>query len=105
MTSRVSWSSAPTAYGSAEADTLVLGGEVAQRVCDVAGVKSAGRDLVQQRLEGVVRVPIDEGHPEPFLGQLVGRCYAGEAGAQYHHMRHLGHGNIQAGAPFTVKGR
>ena len=60
-------------FGSPEADTLVLRGEVAQRVRDVAGVEAARRDLVQQRLEGVVRVAVDQGHPEPFLGQLVGR--------------------------------
>ena len=49
---------------------VVAGREVAQRVGHVAGVQAAGRHLVEQRLERVVRVPVDQRHPEPLLGQL-----------------------------------
>ena len=77
--------------GPAEVDPAVPGGVVAQRVGDVAGVQAAGRHLVEQRLERVVRVPVDQGDPEPLLGQLAGRRDPGEAPAHHHDMRHLAH--------------
>ena len=45
----------------------MLGREVAQRVRDVPGVEAAGRHLIEQRLEGVVRELVEQGNPEPSL--------------------------------------
>jgi hypothetical protein len=75
---------------------LMPGAEEAQRVGDVAGVQTTGGDLIEQRLEGVVRMAVEEGDPEPLLGQLGGRRESGEACANHDDMRHLSHGDIQA---------
>ena len=80
--------------GAPEAYAVVLGREVAQRVGDVTGVQAAGGDLIEQGLEGVVRVPVDKGHPEPFLGELGRRRHTSEATPDDNHMRHLSHGHI-----------
>jgi hypothetical protein len=77
--------------GTAEPDTFVTRGEEAQGVRDVAGVETASRHLVEQRLKRVVREPVDQCNPEPLLGQLICRRYSSEAGADNHHMRHLSH--------------
>ena len=77
--------------GTAEPNPLVPCGKEAKCVCDIPGVESAGRHLIEERLKSVVREPVDERNPEPFLGQLVGRCNAPEASANHHNMRHLGH--------------
>ncbi len=77
--------------GAAEPDSLMPRGEEAKRVRDVAGIEAAGRHLIEQRLKSVVGEPVDQRNPEPFLGQLVCRRYASEAGANHHHMRHLSH--------------
>jgi len=76
---------------SSEADTLMSGCKEAKCVRNVARVQASGRHLIEQWLKSVVREPVDQRNPEPFLGQLVGRCNASETSADYHDMRHLGH--------------
>ena len=41
-------------------DVLLVVEQVAQRVPDRGRLEQAGRDLVEERLEGVVVVPVDE---------------------------------------------
>ena len=79
---------------SSEADTLMSGCKEAKCVRNVAGIEPPSRHLIEQRLECVVREPVEQRNPEPFLGQLVGRCNASETSADYHDMRHLGHALI-----------
>ena len=43
-----------------EADVALLGADRAEEPGDVAGVEAGGRDLVEQRVEGVVVVPVDQ---------------------------------------------
>ena len=76
---------------SSEADTLMSRREEAKRVRDIAGIEPAGRHLIEQRLERVVREPVEQRNPEPFLGQLVRRRNAPETRADHHYMRHLSH--------------
>ena len=65
--------------------------EVAQRIRDVAGVQPTGGHLVEQGLEGVVRVPVDEGDPETLLRQLGRRGQPSETRSDDNDMRHLSH--------------
>ena len=53
---------------AAEPHVVVLGREVAQRVRHVPGVEAAGRHLIEQRLEGVVRELIEQGNPKALFG-------------------------------------
>jgi hypothetical protein len=76
---------------SSEAYTFMSRCKEAQRVRDIAGIEPPGRHLIQQRLECVVREPVEQRNPEPFLGQLVRRRYAPETCADHNHMRHLSH--------------
>ena len=78
-------------FATAESDALVPRREKAKRVRDIAGVEASSRHLVEQRLECVVREPVEQRNPEPFLGQLVCRGYAPETRADNDHMRHLSH--------------
>ena len=57
-------------------DALVPSGEEAKSVRDITGVEAAGRHLIEQRLKRVVREPVEQRNPEPFLGQLVGCRYS-----------------------------
>ena len=75
-----------------EPDAVVLAREVAQRVGHVAGVQPAGGHLVEQRLERVVRVPVDQGDPESLLGQLAWSPRFRRTCTDDDHMRHLSHG-------------
>jgi hypothetical protein len=62
----------PNDLGATEPDALVSGGEIAERVRDVARVEAAGRNLIEQRLKGVVGKPVEQRNSEPFFGQLLG---------------------------------
>ena len=53
---------------AAEPHAVVPGREVAQRVRHVAGVEAAGRHLIEQRLEGVVRELVEQGNPKALFG-------------------------------------
>ena len=77
--------------GAAEPNPFVPCGKEAKRVGDISGIEASGGNLIEQRLKSVVREPVDHRNPEPFLGQLVGRCNASEASADHHYMRHLSH--------------
>ena len=46
------------------------------------GLEQIGRDLVEQRLEGVVVVLVDEHDVDVGVLQLAGRADAGEAAAE-----------------------
>ncbi|MPM27668.1 hypothetical protein SDC9_74181 [bioreactor metagenome] len=63
-----------------EPDARVLAGEVAQRIGHVARIETTGRDLVQQGLEGVVRMPVDKGDTTALAGELPGRLDPCETG-------------------------
>ncbi len=76
---------------AAEPNPLVPRSKEAKGVRDISGIEAPGRNLIEQRLKSVVWEPVEQRNPEPFLGQLVGRCNAPEASANHHNMRHLGH--------------
>ncbi len=59
-------------------------GEAAERVHDVSGVQTGRGDLVQQWLEGRVRVLVDEGHVDAVLGEASNGGDPGEAAAEDH---------------------
>ncbi len=65
-------------------DARVLGEDRADRPGDVGGSELGGGDLVQQRLELLVVVPVDQGHGHVVLGELLRARDAGEAGADDH---------------------
>ena len=56
--------------------------QVAERVSDGAGLQQTGRELVQERLEGVVVVLVHEHDVDVGLLQLSRRADAGEAAAE-----------------------
>jgi hypothetical protein len=58
--------------GNPEADTFMSGRKVAKGVGDIPWIKSAGRNLIEQRLKGVVGKPVEQRNSEPFFGQLLG---------------------------------
>ena len=58
--------------------------QVAQRVADRRRLEEAGRELVEQRLEGVVVVPVDEDDIRVGVLELLGRADTGEAAAENH---------------------
>ena len=56
--------------------------EVAKRVANDRGLDQAGRELVQEWLEGVVVVPVDEHDVRVGVLQLLNGADAGEAAAE-----------------------
>ena len=61
--------------------------EVAERVTDGARLEEARRELVQERLEGVIVVPIDEDDVGVGLAQLERRAKPAEPSAEDEHAR------------------
>ena len=57
---------------------------LAQRRGDVGRAQQAARDLVQQRREQVVVVPVDEHDVDRLVAQLPGALEPAEAGADDH---------------------
>jgi hypothetical protein len=53
--------------GNPEAGTLMPRGEVAQRVRHIARVEASRRHLIEQRLECVVREPVEQRSPGTLL--------------------------------------
>ena len=56
--------------------------EVAERVADGRGLEQAARELVEERLEGVVVVAVDEHDLGVGVRELLGGADAGEASAE-----------------------
>jgi hypothetical protein len=77
-----------------EPDVALLGADGPQEPGDVAGVQAGGRDLVQQRVERVVRVTVDQGDVDVSALELADGGDAAESTPDDHHMRTLavGHG-------------
>ena len=65
-----------------DTNVVLLVEEVADRVSDGRLLEQAGRDLVEQRLEGVVVVLVDEDDVSAALLQLLGGADPGEAAAE-----------------------
>ncbi len=65
--------------------------QVAKGVTDGRRLEQAGRELVQQRLEGVVVVPVDEHDLGVGLPQLLGGADPGEPPAEDEDARALAH--------------
>ncbi len=65
-------------------DAALLAEQSAQGTHHVAAVELSGRDLVQQRLELVVRVLVDEGHVDTGGAEVLRARHSGEAGADDH---------------------
>ena len=63
-------------------DVRLVVEEIAERVTDRGRLEQVGRDLVEERLKGVVVVPVDEHdvHVDPL--QLARGADAGEAAAE-----------------------
>ena len=70
--------------GEQALDVPVLLQQVAQRRRDLALGQDAGRALVEQRLEQVVRGPVDQGHVDRGLAQRPRREQPGETAADDH---------------------
>jgi hypothetical protein len=66
-----------------ELRVAVASGEGPQRIGDVAGVKAAGSHLVQQRLEGVVQVPVQQQHVDIRAAELPDRRQPAEPAAHH----------------------
>ena len=81
--------------GGLDGDRVVLGEDAAQRPGDVADAELGGSDLVQQRLELVVVVPVDHHHPDVVLGQLLRAGDPGETRADDDDLVLLGVGHRQ----------
>ena len=64
------------------ADVVLLVKEIADRVTDRRLLEQPGRDLVQQRLEGVVVVLVDEDDVDVALAKLLGSADPAEAATQ-----------------------
>ena len=71
--------------GQHEVRVLLLTEQIPQRVGDLPLGQDPGRALVQQRLEQVVRAPVDEGHPDRGAAQHPGGEQPGESAADDHH--------------------
>ena len=61
-----------------------------KRSSDVGDGQLAGGDLVEQRLELVVVVPVEQRHGDVVLGQLLGASHAGEPAAEDDHRGRFG---------------
>jgi hypothetical protein len=61
--------------------------QVAQRVPDGAGLEQSGRELVKQRLERVVVVPVHDHDVRVRLRELLRRADPGKAAAEDEHAR------------------
>src|SRR5581483_1227151 len=65
--------------------------DVTERRRDVSLREDAGRDLVEQRLEEVVRLPVDHGHVDRRAAQRLCRGETAEAAADDHDAMASGH--------------
>ena len=66
---------------------LLLREQVAQRMAHGRRLQQPGGELVEQRLEGVVVVPVDEHHLGVGVLQLLRRADPGKAAAENEHPR------------------
>ncbi len=66
-------------------DILVTAQDGADGSGNLAGGKTGGGYLIEQRLEGVMIFPVDHGDAHGRAGQRLGCVQAAEAGADDHH--------------------
>ena len=69
--------------GHVDGDVRLLVEQIAQRMSDGGGLEQVGRDLVEERLEGVVVVLVDQHHVHVGLLQRPGGAEAGEPAAEH----------------------
>ena len=98
--------------GALRIERVEFGGDLAQRVGDVAGRQHRGRDLVQERLELVVVVLVDERDVQVrALGQVPGTGHAGKPATDDHDPLAVGlsadrvHGRLAVLAPHACSGQ
>src|SRR5262249_13372775 len=76
--------------GKDDFDVLLLPQNAADGEGDVARVEACRRDLIEERLEGVVILPIDERDPERGLAERVRCVESAESTADDHDTRKWG---------------
>ena len=69
---------------------LVAREQVAERMPDPRRLEQPRRELVEERLEGVVVMPVDQHHLRVGVLQLLGGTHAGEPPAEDQDARHDG---------------
>ena len=80
-----------------EAHVALAGAHGAQEPRDVAGVQAGGGHLVEQRLERVVRVPVNQGDRDVRALELAHEGEAAEAASDHHDVGALRAGRLSIG--------